>query len=116
MIDFSLTEEQKMLRDVARRFTDEVVRPRAAEIDEKEEAPLDIIRKAADLGFLGVVFPEKYGGSGLGEVGYCLLLEEIARGCNSTAVTIGGHESLGAMAVYLAGSEAQKEKYLVPLA
>ncbi|HLF14663.1 MAG TPA: acyl-CoA dehydrogenase family protein [Bacteroidota bacterium] len=116
MMDFSLTEEQKMLRDVARRFTDEVVRPRAAEIDEKEEAPPDIIRKAAELGFLGVVFPEKYGGSGLGEVGYCLLLEEIARGCNSTAVTIGGHESLGAMAIYLAGSESQKEKYLVPLA
>ena len=116
MIDFSLTEEQTMLRDVARRFTNEVVRPRAAEIDEKEEAPLDIIRKAAELGFLGVVFPEKYGGSGLGEVGYCILLEEIARGCNSTAVTIGGHESLGAMAVYIAGTEEQKEKYLMPLA
>ncbi|HLA99943.1 MAG TPA: acyl-CoA dehydrogenase family protein, partial [Bacteroidota bacterium] len=116
MIDYTLTEEQKMLRDVARRFTDEVVRPRAAEIDRTEEAPMDIIRKAAELGFLGVVFPEKYGGSGLGETGYCLMLEEISRGCNSTAVTIGGHESLGAMAIYLAGSEQQKEKYLRPLA
>lgn len=116
MIDFTFTEEQLMLRDVARRFTDDVVRPRAAEIDETEQAPMDIIRQAADLGFLGVVFPEEYGGGGFGEIGYCLVLEEIARGCNSTAVTIGGHESLGAMAIYLAGSEEQKQKYLHPLA
>ncbi len=116
MIDFTLTSEQEMLRDVARKFTNNEVRPRAAEIDEKEEAPMDLIRKAAELGFLGVVFPEKYGGGGFGEVAYCLLLEEISRGCNSTAVTIGGHESLGSMAIYLAGSEEQKSKYLVPLA
>ena len=116
MIDFTFTEEQLMLRDVARRFTDNEVRPRAAEIDEKEEAPLDLIKKAAELGFLGVVFPEQYGGGGFGEVAYCVLLEEISRGCNSTAVTIGGHESLGAMAIYLAGTEEQKHKYLTPLA
>ena len=116
MIDFTFTEEQLMLRDVARRFTDNEVRPRAADIDEKEEAPLDLIKKAADLGFLGVVFPEQYGGGGFGEVAYCVLLEEISRGCNSTAVTIGGHESLGAMAIYLAGTEEQKRKYLTPLA
>jgi len=116
VIDFSLTEEQLMLRAVARKFTDDVVRPRAAEIDAKEEAPMEIIRKAGELGFLGVVFPPEYGGGGFGEVGYCLLLEEIARGCNSTAVIIGGHQSLGSMAIYLAGSEEQKEKYLKPLA
>ncbi|MDH3252319.1 MAG: acyl-CoA dehydrogenase family protein, partial [Ignavibacteria bacterium] len=116
MIDFTFTEEQQMLREVARKFTENEVRPRAAEIDEKEEAPLDLIRKAAELGFLGVVFPEKYGGGGFGEVAYCLLLEEISRGCNSTAVTIGGHESLGSMSIYLAGTEEQKAKYLVPLA
>lgn len=105
-----------MLRDVARKFTDNEVRPFAAEIDEKEELPFDIITKAAELGFLGVVFPEQYGGGGFGEIGYCILLEEIARGCNSTAVTIGGHESLGAMAIYLCGNEEQKQKYLRPLA
>lgn len=116
MIDFTFTEEQKMLRDVARKFTDQEVRPRAAEIDEKEEAPMDLIKRAADLGFLGVVFPEEYGGGGFGEVGYCLMLEEIARGCNSTAVIIGGHQSLGSMAIYLAGTEEQKQKYLRPLA
>lgn len=116
MIDFTFTEEQKMLRDVARKFADNELRPRAAEIDEKEEVPMEIIRKAADLGFLGVVFPEQYGGGGFGEIGYCLMLEEIARGCNSTAVVIGGHQSLGAMAIYLAGTEEQKQKYLRPLA
>jgi alkylation response protein AidB-like acyl-CoA dehydrogenase len=116
MLDFTFTEEQKMLRDVARKFTDNEVRPLAAMIDEKEELPFEIITKAAELGFLGVAFPEQYGGGGFGEIGYCILLEEIARGCNSTAVTIGGHESLGAMAIYLCGSEMQKENYLRPLA
>jgi alkylation response protein AidB-like acyl-CoA dehydrogenase len=116
MIDFTLTEEQQMLRELARKFTNEVVRPRAADIDEKEEAPMDIIHKAGELGFLGVAFPPEYGGGGFGEVGYCLLLEEIARGCNSTAVIIGGHQSLGSMAIYLAGSEEQKQHYLKPLA
>jgi alkylation response protein AidB-like acyl-CoA dehydrogenase len=116
MLDFTFTEEQKMLRDVARKFTDNEVRPFAREIDEKEELPFEIITKAAELGFLGVAFPEQYGGGGFGEIGYCILLEEIARGCNSTAVTIGGHESLGAMAIYLCGSEMQKENYLRPLA
>lgn len=116
MMDFSFTEEQQMLRTTARRFADTELRPRAREIDETEDLPMDIIRKAADLGFLGVAFPEQYGGSGFGEVGYCIVMEEIARGCNSTAVTIGGHQSLGTMAIYLAGSEAQKEKYVRPLA
>ena len=116
MLDFTFTEEQKMLRDVARKITDNEVRPFAAMIDEKEELPFEIITKAAELGFLGVVFPEQYGGGGFGEIGYCILLEEIARGCNSTAVTIGGHESLGAMAIYLCGNEEQKQKYLRPLA
>ena len=116
MLDFTFTEEQKMLRDVARKFTDNEVRQFAAMIDEKEELPFEIITKAAELGFLGVVFPEQYGGGGFGEIGYCILLEEIARGCNSTAVTIGGHESLGAMAIYLCGNEEQKQKYLRPLA
>lgn len=116
MIDFTLTEEQKLLRETARKFADAELRPRAREIDEKEEVPLEIIRKAADLGLLGVVFPERYGGGGFGELGYCLMMEEIARGCNSTAVTIGGHQSLGAMAIYLAGTEEQKDRYLRPLA
>jgi len=116
MIEFTLTEEQQMLRDVARKFTDNEVRPRASEIDEKEEVPLEIIRKAAELGLLGAAFPPEYNGGGFGELGYCVMLEEIARGCNSTAVVIGGHESLGAMAIYLAGNEAQKQKYLSPMA
>lgn len=116
MIDFTFTEEQRMLRDVAKRFADQELRPQAALADEREEISMDLIRKAGELGFLGVVFPEEYGGGGFGEVGYCLMLEELSRGCTSTTVTIGGHESLGAMAIYLAGSEEQKQKYLRPLA
>lgn len=116
MIEFTFTEEQKMLREVARKFAQRELRPRAAEFDEKEEVPRAVIDKAAELGFLGVAFPPEYSGGGFGELGYCLMLEEIARGCNSTAVIIGGHQSLGAMAIYLAGTEAQKQKYLRPMA
>ena len=116
MIDFTFTEEQNMLRDMVRRFTNQEIRPHAAAIDENEELPPGLLRKAADLGFLGVAFPEHYGGGGFGETGYCILMEEISRGCNSTAVTIGGHESLGTMAIYLAGNEKQKEQYVRPLA
>ncbi len=65
---------------------------------------------------LGVAFPEEYDGSGMGEVGYCILMEELSRGCMSTAVVIGGHESIGAMAIYLAGNEEQKQRYLKPMA
>lgn len=116
MIDFTFTDEQRMLRDVARKFADVELRPFAAAVDEREDISMDTLRKAGELGFLGVVFPEEYGGGGFGEIGYCVMLEELARGCGSTAVTIGGHESLGAMAIYLAGTEEQKQKYLRPLA
>lgn len=116
MIDFTFTEEQNLLRETVRKFTDNEVRPLAREIDEREEVPLELIRKAAELGFLGAAVPEEYGGGGIGEVGYCVILEELARGCNSTAVTIGGHASLGVMAICLEGTEEQKRGYLPPLA
>jgi alkylation response protein AidB-like acyl-CoA dehydrogenase len=116
MIEFTFTDEQKMLREVAQKFAERELRPRAAEIDEKEDIPRALLQNAADLGFFGVAFPPAYGGGGFGELGYCVMLEEIARGCNSTAVVIGGHQSLGAMAIYLAGTEEQKQKYLRPMA
>jgi alkylation response protein AidB-like acyl-CoA dehydrogenase len=85
-------------------------------IDEEERIPPELIRKIADLGLLGEAFPQEYGGGGFGEMGYCLAAEEIARGCMSTATFIGAHQSIGANAIYLGGSEALKKKYLVPLA
>jgi alkylation response protein AidB-like acyl-CoA dehydrogenase len=115
-VDFEFNEEQVLLRDMVRRFADQEIRPIARAIDEKEEVPRALLAKAAELGLLGVVFPEEYGGGGLGETGYCIVLEEVARACASTATVIGGHQSIGAMSIYLFGSDEQKRRYLPRLA
>ena len=112
-IDFS--EEHQMLRDLARKFADNVLRPLSEEIDKKSHVPREIIEQAAELGFMGVPFPEEYGGAGMGETGYCILLEELAKGCFSTAAIIGGHASLGAMALHLGGSEELKHRFMPDL-
>ncbi|OGU54644.1 MAG: acyl-CoA dehydrogenase [Ignavibacteria bacterium RBG_13_36_8] len=116
MFEFKFTEEQNMLRDMVRDFTTNEIKPIAAKIDEEEKIPDDLIKKLAELGILGVSFPEEYGGGGFGEVGFCITQEEIARGCLSTSTLIGAHQSIGANAIYLGGTEDQKKKYLVPLA
>lgn len=116
MQEFQLTEEQQMLRDMTRDFVNNEIKPIAAKIDAEEKIPNDLIQKLGELGFLGVSFPEEYGGGGFGEVGYCVMQEEIARGCMSTATFIGAHQSIGCNVIYLGGTEDQKQKYLVPLA
>jgi len=115
-MDFTFSKEYRLLRRTIREFVEREVVPRAAEIDEKEEVPFDLIKKAAKIGLLGIPFPREYGGAGAGETGYCILAEELGRGCASTAATIGAHIGIGAMAIYLDGTPAQKEKYLKPLA
>ena len=115
-IDYELTEEQSMLRTMVREFVNAEIKPIARKIDEEERIPRELIQKLADLGLLGAAFPTEYGGGGFGEVGYCLMQEEIARGCLSTATFVGAHQSIGSNAIYLGGTEALKKKYLVPLA
>lgn len=115
-MDFEFNEEQKLLREMVRRFADQEIRPLAREIDRSEEVPKALLSQAAELGLLGVVFPEEYGGGGLGETGYCIVLEEVARACASTATVIGGHQSIGAMALHLFGDEPLKKRYLPRLA
>ncbi len=116
MTEFKFTEEQIMLRDMVRDFTKNEIKPIAAEIDANEKIPEQLIKQLGELGLLGISFPEEYGGAGMGEVGYCIMQEEIARGCMSTATFIGAHQSIGANTIYLGGSEEIKKKYLVPLA
>lgn len=116
MFEFKFTEEQNMLRETVRDFTNNEIKPIAAKIDLEGKIPKDLIKKMAELGFLGISFPEEYGGGGFGEVGYCIMQEEIARGCMSTATFIGAHQSIGSNTIYLGGNEEQKKKYLVPLA
>jgi len=116
MIDFFLSEEQKMIRDMVRDFTANEIAPIAAELDEKGEFPAEIIAKMGELGLMGVPFPEEYGGAGMDYVSYATAIYEIARVCASTAITVAAHTSLGMTPIYLVGSEKQKRKYIPPLA
>ncbi|MBU0519990.1 acyl-CoA dehydrogenase family protein [bacterium] len=111
-MDFRFTEEHEMVGELARKFAENEVRPLAMDIDRNADVPKELIDKISELGFMGIPFPEEYGGGDLGEIGYCILTEEIARVCLSTAATIGGHVSIGAMAVYLGGTEEQKQRLL----
>ena len=115
-MDFTFTDEQNELRHTVKRFVDAELRPIADSIDKNHAIPRSLIDKMAELGFLGVAFPEEYDGAGMGETGYCILQEEISRACASTATLIGAHQSIGAMAIHLFGTDLQKDKYLKPLA
>ncbi|HEY3216836.1 MAG TPA: acyl-CoA dehydrogenase family protein [Candidatus Eisenbacteria bacterium] len=111
-----LKEEHHQVREMARKFADQVVAPRARELDEKEEFPADIVRQMGELGFLGLPFPEQYGGAGLDTLSYVIAVEEISRVCASTGITLAAHVSLGCGPVFANGSEEQKMKFLVPMA
>jgi len=115
-MDWTFTDEQKMLREMVRKFVNKEIKPIADRIDEEERIPRELIDKIGELGLLGVSFPVECGGSGMGEIGYCIVQEEIGRGCASTATFIGAHQSIGASGIYLFGTDEQKKKYLVPLA
>jgi alkylation response protein AidB-like acyl-CoA dehydrogenase len=114
-MDFTLPKEYQLLRRMIREFAQKEVAPIARRIDEEEETPRELIDKAAELGLLGVPFPQKYGGMGAGEMGYCIALEELNKVCGSLAVIIGAHIGIGAVAIHLDGSEELKEKYLTPM-
>lgn len=116
MFEFNFTEEQLMLRDMVREFTNKEIKPIASKIDQDERIPPELVKKIAELGLLGTAFPTEYGGGGFGEVGYCLMQEEIGRGCLSTATFIGAHQSIGTNTIFIGGSEEIKKKYLPLLA
>ncbi len=115
-MDFSLSAEQQMIRDLCRDFAEAEIKPQAEEMDRTGVFPYGIVTKMAELGLLGLPFPEEYGGAGADYLSYCLALEEIGRGDGSVAITMEAHTSLGATPFYLFGTPAQKERYLPPLA
>lgn len=112
MIEFTFTEEQNMLREMVRDFAINELKPIAQKIDEDESIPDEIINKIRELGLLGASFPIEYGGSGFGEVGYCIMQEEIGRACLSTATFIGAHQSIGTNSIYIGSTEEQRQRFL----
>jgi short/branched chain acyl-CoA dehydrogenase len=115
-MDFTLNDEQLAIRDTCREFAQQEIKPQAEHMDASGEFPYALIHKMAELGLLGLPFPEEYGGAGADFLSYCLAIEEISRADVSVGVTMEAHTSLGATPFYLFGSQAQKERYLTPLA
>ncbi len=115
-MDFALTEEQQMVREMAARFAEAEIRPKAAELDQTHSHPADIVKQLGELKMLGIAVPEEYGGGGMDYVSYVLALIEISKACASTGVIMSVNNSLYCFPVYAYGTEAQKKKYLNPCA
>ncbi len=115
-MDFSFTDEQQQLRRTVREFAETEIRPHVMEWDEASRFPDELVPKLADLGLMGVIFPEDYGGAGLGYVEYAIAIEELARVDGSVALSVAAHNSLCTNHIFKFGSEEQRKKYVVPLA
>ena len=115
-MNFELTEEQKMVQDMARDFADQEIKPKAPELDQTERHPAEIIQKMAELSLMGIAIPDTYGGGGADIVSYVVAMEEISRGCASVGVIMSVNNSLVCDPINTFGTEEQKKKYLTPLA
>ncbi|MBE0499965.1 MAG: acyl-CoA dehydrogenase [Desulfuromonadales bacterium] len=116
-MNFQLTEEQSLIRETVRSFAEKEIRPSVAERDETETFDRKLMHdKVGELGLAGIVFPEEYGGAGADYISYAIAVEELSRVCASTGVTLSAHLSLGANPIFMFGTEAQKQQFLVPLA
>src|SRR5512136_2213014 len=115
-MDFALTEEQGMFRDMFRRFAQKEIAQVAEHTDKEQGVPPELLNKAAEQGMLGALVPDNYGGAALDPVSYTLMLEEIGRVCMSTAVVIAHHTSQATQAILDFGTDAQKEQFLPLLA
>src|SRR5262247_1884244 len=115
-MDVRLTEEQELLRRSVREFAEAELRPHVREWDEAQQFPPALLAKCADLGLMGIQFPESYGGAAMSSVDYCLCIEELARVDPSVCLSVAAHNGLGAAHIFMFGNEAQKQTYLVPLA
>ena len=116
-MDFQLTEEQNLIREMVREFAVSEIAPTAAQRDEEERFDRDLMfGRLAELGLTGIVFPEEYGGAGADYISYAIAVEELSRVCASTGVTLSAHLSLGSNPIYLFGTEEQKQQFLAPLA
>ncbi|RKJ78504.1 acyl-CoA dehydrogenase [Butyricicoccus sp. 1XD8-22] len=115
-MDFKLNDEQQLLQTMFREFVEKEVRPIAAELDENERFPVELIPKMGEIGLFGIPIPEELGGVGMGNVEYVMAVEEVSKACASTGVTISAHTSLCCWPILAYGTDEQKEKYLPDLA
>jgi alkylation response protein AidB-like acyl-CoA dehydrogenase len=115
-VDFALPDHVEALRQEVRKFAEHEIRPQIMVWDEGRVFPMEVLRKLGEMGMLGVIFPEEYGGAGMGYLEYAVVVEELARVDGSVGLSVAAHNSLCANHIYAMGSEAQRLKYLVPLA
>jgi alkylation response protein AidB-like acyl-CoA dehydrogenase len=114
-MDFDLSPEQEEFRKAVREFAEEVVAPRAEDMDRKEELPMDLVKQMGELGLFGVPFPEEYGGQGADFLTFCVAVEELARVDSSIAITLEAAVGLGATPIFRFGTEEQKQRWLGPM-
>lgn len=114
-MNFDLTTEQKLIQKTIREFAEAEVAPGAEQRDKEKKFPLKVFQQLADLGIMGLPFPEEYGGGGADTISFAIVVEELSRACGSTGITYSAHVSLGGAPLDLFGTEEQKQKYLVPI-
>jgi alkylation response protein AidB-like acyl-CoA dehydrogenase len=115
-MDFTLSEDTELLRREVRKFAEKEIRPHVMTWDEKKIFPRDVMKQLGEMGMMGIIFPESYGGAGMGYIEYAVVVEELSRVCGSVGISIAAHNSLCSNHIYAMGNEAQKQKYLIPLA
>jgi len=113
-MEFELSEEQQQIKMSVREFAEAEIAPHVMEWDESQHFPVELQPKMADLGFLGVIFPEEYGGAGMGYVEYATIIEELSRVDGSVGISVAAHNSLCSNHIFKYGSDDQKKKFLTP--
>jgi alkylation response protein AidB-like acyl-CoA dehydrogenase len=114
-MDFRLTDEQKQIKQTVKEFAESEIKPHVMKWDEEQKFPLEVVKKLGELGMLGAIFPEEYGGSGLSYVDYVNIIEELGVVDSGIGLTVAAHNSLGTGHIYIAGSEQQKKRWLPKL-
>ena len=115
-MDFTLPEHVEALREEVRRFAQKEIRPHVMTWDEARTFPMEVLKQLGEMGMMGIIFPERYGGAGMGYLEYAVLVEELSRVDGSVGLSVAAHNSLCSNHIYSQGSEAQREKFLPPLA
>jgi alkylation response protein AidB-like acyl-CoA dehydrogenase len=115
-MEFELSEEQQQVKMSVREFAEAEIAPHVMEWDEAQHFPIELVPKLAELGLMGVIFPEEYGGAGMGYIEYATIVEELSRVDGSVGISVAAHNSLCSNHIYTFGTEEQKQKFLVPLA